>query len=415
MAIILVIGNGVTSIGNYAFSGCSSLAGFSFGSNMETIGAEAFSDCTNLTSITSHAAMPPTCGTQALDDINKWDCVLGVPLGNADAYYAADQWKEFFFINDVVEVDHYLLTYMVDGEVYHTEVLKHKDEVTMLAEPTKVGYEFSGWDKTLTTMPAEDVIISGTFVRLPIENLVILDTESSFVVDEEMECKAITYTRTFTDTEWQALYVPFDIVVTEALLADFDIAYLNDIRQYDHDDDGTKDETVVEAFKMKGGVLEANYPYLIRAKEVGEKCIALTDATLYATEENSYDCSSLYELYTFTGTYNTMSSETLTPGEGYYTLIDGEWRLAEEETLLGAFRFYLKVDSRNGEVAAAQAIRMRVVGDDNDDENTEGDTTGVAPSTLNAQPSSLYDLMGRRVEKATKGIYIVNGKKVVIK
>ena len=159
----VTIGNGVKSIGNYAFSGCSSLEGFSFGSSLESIGAEAFSDCTNLTSITSHAAVPPTCGTQALDDINKWNCVLGVPLGNADAYYAADQWKEFFFIEDVVEVDHYVLTYMVDGEVYHTEVLKHKDEVTMLAEPTKVGYEFSGWDKTLTTMPAEDVTINGTF------------------------------------------------------------------------------------------------------------------------------------------------------------------------------------------------------------------------------------------------------------
>ena len=99
----VTIGNGVKSIGNYAFSGCSSLEGFSFGSSMESIGNEAFSDCTNLTSITSHAAVPPTCGTQALDDINKWNCVLRVPSGYAAAYQAAEQWKEFFFIEDVVE------------------------------------------------------------------------------------------------------------------------------------------------------------------------------------------------------------------------------------------------------------------------------------------------------------------------
>ena len=101
----VTIGNGVSRIGDYAFSGCSSLAGFSFGSSMESIGTEAFSDCTNLTSITSHATVPPTCGTQALDDINKWNCSLRVPSGYAAAYQTADQWKEFFFIEDVVEVD----------------------------------------------------------------------------------------------------------------------------------------------------------------------------------------------------------------------------------------------------------------------------------------------------------------------
>ena len=34
-------------------------------------------------------------------------------------------------------------------------------------------------------------------------------------------------------------------------------------------------------------------------------------------------------------------------------------------------------------------------------------------TTLNPQSSTLYDLTGRRVEKATKGIYIVGGKKVL--
>ena len=413
----VTIGNGVKSIGNYAFSGCSSLAGFSFGSNMETIGAEAFSDCTSLTSITSHAAVPPTCGTQALDDINKWECVLGVPLGNADAYYAADQWKEFFFIEDVVEVDHYVLTYVVDGEVVHTEVLKHKDPVTMLAEPTKVGYEFSGWDKTLTTMPAEDVIISGTFTRLPIENLVILDTETAFAVDEEMKCETVTYTRHFDDTEWQALYVPFEIPVTEEFLADFEVADLNNVHQYDRDDDGVTDETVIEAFKMTSGMLEANYPYLIRAKEAGEKSITVTDAALYATEENSIDCSSVRDKFTFTGTYSCLSSAELPQGEGYYTLIEGEWQPVTEDVSLGAFRFYLKVDSRSGAPAAeARSIRMRIIG-----ENGEDDSTGIdnLESTDNdGKTTVIYDLQGRKVlntEIVQEGVYIINGKKVVIK
>jgi len=95
------IGNGVTTIGNWAFSGCSSLDYFEFGGSMQTIGTEAFSDCTAVTKIISHAATPPTCGSQALDDINKWNCTLIVPDGNVADYQQADQWKEFLFVEGI--------------------------------------------------------------------------------------------------------------------------------------------------------------------------------------------------------------------------------------------------------------------------------------------------------------------------
>ena len=94
------IGNGVTTIGNWAFSGCSSLDFFYSGQKVKNIGKEAFSDCTALTHLESRAGTPPTCGSQALDDINKWTCKLIVPQGYLEAYQSADQWKEFFFIEE---------------------------------------------------------------------------------------------------------------------------------------------------------------------------------------------------------------------------------------------------------------------------------------------------------------------------
>ena len=94
------IGDGVETIGNWAFSGCSSLDYFSFGSSVKTIGQEAFSDCTAMTRLISHATTPPTCGSQALDDINKWTCTLNVPSGCVSAYQSAAQWKEFFFVSE---------------------------------------------------------------------------------------------------------------------------------------------------------------------------------------------------------------------------------------------------------------------------------------------------------------------------
>ena len=96
----VMIGDGVTTIRDYAFSGCQSLKFFTFGNQVKTIGKEAFSDCTSVEKIASKAQTPPTCGTQALDDINKWNCKLFVPKGCIAAYQAADQWKDFFFTEE---------------------------------------------------------------------------------------------------------------------------------------------------------------------------------------------------------------------------------------------------------------------------------------------------------------------------
>lgn len=100
----VTIGDGVESIGNWAFSGCSSIDYFAFGCNMKTIGQEAFSDCTAMTRLISKAMMPPSCGTQALDDINKWNCRLLIPVGTLSSYQSAPQWKEFFFKEETAAI-----------------------------------------------------------------------------------------------------------------------------------------------------------------------------------------------------------------------------------------------------------------------------------------------------------------------
>ena len=45
----------------------------------------------------------------------------------------------------------------------------------------------------------------------------------------------------------------------------------------------------------------------------------------------------------------------------------------------------------------------------------EGQTTGVESLEVNAENQVIYDLSGRRVAKAGKGLYIINGKKVLVK
>ena len=98
----VTIGNGVTTINSLAFDRCTGLESITIGRNVSNIGYKAFSDCTNLTQFVCHAVIPPVCSEHALEDINKWNCTLKVPESCKSAYQAANQWKDFFFIEDVV-------------------------------------------------------------------------------------------------------------------------------------------------------------------------------------------------------------------------------------------------------------------------------------------------------------------------
>ena len=175
----VIVGHGIKNIGNRAFSGCSSLDKFSFGSNVESIGAEAFSDCVNMTQIISSASIPPVCGTQALDDINKWSCVLKVPQNYKSAYQAAEQWKEFFFIEEK-----FVVIYMVDNEIFATDSLSVGEVIVPIAEPTKEGYTFSGWSDIPETMPAHDVEVYGNFIFTSVTDVQVDPEQSQKVVED---------------------------------------------------------------------------------------------------------------------------------------------------------------------------------------------------------------------------------------
>lgn len=96
----VVIPNGVTSLGSKSFENCTSMESFTVGSSVTSIGQEALSGCFALTNLVSTAMVPPVCSTNALTSINKFDCTLTIPQGTLAQYQAADQWKEFFFIEE---------------------------------------------------------------------------------------------------------------------------------------------------------------------------------------------------------------------------------------------------------------------------------------------------------------------------
>ena len=66
-------------------------------------------------------------------------------------------------VTGTFSVNKYMLTYLVDSEEYKTYEVEYGAVITPEEEPTKEGYTFSGWNDIPETMPAHDVIVSGTF------------------------------------------------------------------------------------------------------------------------------------------------------------------------------------------------------------------------------------------------------------
>lgn len=99
------IPSSVKTIGESAFDDCSGLTSVTIPNSVTTIGEYAFSGCSGLTKLVSLAVKPPSCGYEALRDIDKTACRLFVPEESVNKYKTADQWEEFLYISEYDGVD----------------------------------------------------------------------------------------------------------------------------------------------------------------------------------------------------------------------------------------------------------------------------------------------------------------------
>src|SRR5690554_3606413 len=86
------------------------------------------------------------------------------------------------------ETNKYNIVYKVDGSVYKEESYDYGSEITLLSEPTKVGYTFSGWEPSVIPelMPSKDIEINGSFIINKYE-VVFKDYDGSVLKSELVE------------------------------------------------------------------------------------------------------------------------------------------------------------------------------------------------------------------------------------
>ena len=225
--------------------------------------------------------------------------------------------------------------------------------------------------------------------------------------------------RNFANTKWQALYLPVSLDCSE-LVEDYDIAYINNVHQFDDNEDGVIDRTQLEAIRMKSGETLPNTPYLIKAKTTGDKEITLLLATLSAAEEPTFNVMSWYNEYVFHTTFSGVSGTDMV-ANGYYALSEGSLvKATNTDNSLRPNRWYLEIKGRTGGGASAAPKSIDIVVDGEDDNPTTGIFEVETGNNVDkCADNKVYDLNGRMVKTGNslkdlpKGIYIMNGKKYV--
>ena len=242
-----------------------------------------------------------------------------------------------------------------------------------------------------------------------------VDIKDNAAYDSPVDFSAPTlnYTRNFGGTNWTTWYVPFELTLTPELCQKYAFSRINNVHQYDDNNDGKADRTIVESFNQTEGVtLKANYPYLVRALTDADKAmtITLTEAELAKAESKHIECMSVDYTYTFTGIYNEMGdsgSEANSPLSLFDYTVGNKWLNFHS---LPAQRHYLVITPRDGSAptSAPARVLLQVIGDET--------ATGIVNIYSHDKRSSeTYDLSGRRVSSNQRGLLIKNGKKVLVK
>lgn len=224
-----------------------------------------------------------------------------------------------------------------------------------------------------------------------------------------------TLTKNYTNTGWNAFFVPFDFTLTEEMLNDFEFVTLYAIAL----ENGNGGPVISYKMKKAGDKIAAFFPCLIKAKATGEQKLYFgkVDYKSIKGVAPQYSCSTT-EQYTF---HPVMENTCLVAKKGYYLKSEQNsfFYNTHPEAYIQPLRYYMTIQDRGDmsyiepDNGGASKVKICVIGED--------EPTGITDLVDEAANASgkVYNLQGVVVGNTTeglpKGVYIKNGRKIIVK
>ena len=240
-----------------------------------------------------------------------------------------------------------------------------------------------------------------------------MDTVNKIMVAKtEVANVTTTLTKTFSSTGWNAFFVPFDFTLTAEMLNDFEFAKLYAVI--------AENNAPVVNFKTVAAndKISAYSPYLIKAKTAGSHSLNVGAVTYKSNAGEPPYTATIDEIYTF---YPVMENTYTAAEKGYY--LDSEQNSfvysVNEKTYVPPLRYYMTMWDKNAKdyivptSGGASKVKFCVIGED--------EPTGITDMVDDAANASgkIYNLQGVVVGNTTeglpKGVYIKNGRKIIVK
>ena len=332
------------------------------------------------------------------------------------------------------QVNKYTITFDSNGGSDVDPItLDYGSTVTAPAAPTKTGYDFAGWTPALpATMPAENITVTATWtVKTYTVSItgagVTADKMNPEYGDDVVITIAADEDRTLNTLTVNNVDVTAQVVNNQYTIHNVSsnitvVATFNSTKEFITLAQGVGTFSCAQDLNFTGSELKAyiaagynkaeSQVLLVRVYDVPAGTGLYLKGEAGVTYKIPYSISQAYYVNMLKANL-TASSIAKTSGDMSNFLlnkVDGEYGFfaPSETATLGAQKAYLQVPtSFMSGLEEARAISIAFEDDG---------TTNISDFELFTNSNEhLYNLKGQRVEKAGRGLYIKNGKKVVIK
>ena len=206
-----IIPNSVTSIGYYAFSGCSSLTSIEIPNSVTSIGDRGFGYCSSLTSIICHASEVPETESSAFNDCPS-DMIIYVPINSVALYQATEPWNNYNIVaipeigdNTIIDYEGYSLQFTITSvEPAECEVRFSTQPTTGTAITIPSSVEIGGMECSVTKVGYQAFFCCYSLTNIEIPNSVTSIGNSAFYGCSELT--SIEIPNSVTSIGYSAFY-----------------------------------------------------------------------------------------------------------------------------------------------------------------------------------------------------------------